>query len=177
MDSENRKRIILFTGDGKGKTTAALGISMRAAGHGMKSLIVQFVKSNKDIGELMFSADTPEIKIIQTGKGFIPENSSEDFECHRRSAQAGLCIAQKALVSGEYSLVVLDEICVAVNKQLLDEQDVLDVINGAFLGTVIVMTGRNASSGLIDIADTVTEMQCVKHGYKLNIQAQQGVEF
>ena len=177
MDTENKKRILLFTGDGKGKTTAALGITLRAAGHGMKSLMVQFVKSNKDTGELTFSAGIPEIEIIQTGSGFVPDNNCADFECHKQSAQAGLNTAQKALVSGKHPFVILDEICVAVNKQLLDERDVLDVINGACREIVIVLTGRNATQGLIDIADTVTEMKCVKHGYRQNIQALPGVEY
>jgi len=177
MDTENKKRILLFTGDGKGKTTAALGITLRAAGHGLKSLIVQFVKSDKNTGELSFSAGIPEIEIIQTGRGFVPDNDCADFECHKHSAQAGLKTAQKALVSGEYPFVILDEICVAVNKQLLDEREVLAVINGACREIVIVMTGRNASPGLIDIADTVTEMKCVKHGYRQNIRAQAGVEY
>jgi len=177
MDSENNKRILLFTGDGKGKTTAALGISLRAAGYGIKSLMVQFIKSNADTGEMMFSKGIQELEIIQTGRGFVPDNNSTDFEDHKQSAQAGLGRAQKALVSGKYPLVILDEICVAVNKQLLEEQGVLDVIKGACRDTIIIMTGRNASFGLIDIADTVTEMKCVKHGYRQNIQAQQGVEF
>lgn len=177
MDGDKNMRILLFTGDGKGKTTAALGIALRAAGHGMKSLMVQFIKSNAETGEVLFSKSIEKLEIIQTGRGFVPDSNSADYKNHRQNAQAGLSRAQKALVSGKYPVVILDEICVAIDKQLLDEQDVLNAIKDACQETVIVMTGRKASSGLIDIADTVTEMQCVKHGYKLNILAQQGVEF
>jgi cob(I)alamin adenosyltransferase len=177
MDTENTNRILLFTGDGKGKTTAALGMALRAAGHGMKSLVVQFVKSDKETGELASVEDIPEIKIVQTGKGFVPDTETAEFQIHKQCAESGLWTVQEALMTGTYQLVILDEICIAVSKNLLNEQQVLGVIEQAHANTIIVMTGRNASQGLVDVADTVTEMKCVKHGHRQNIQAQQGVEY
>ena len=177
MSSEKQTRILLFTGDGKGKTTAAAGMALRAAGHGMRSLIIQFVKNDEKTGEIAACAKIPEIEIMQTGMGFVPDRESPLFMDHKKGAERGLEIAARALSSGDYGVVVLDEICVAVSKELLDEQDVLRVIKDAKSGCVIVLTGRNAAQGLLEAADTVTEMKCLKHGYKRGVKAQMGVEF
>jgi len=174
---KDRKRIILFTGDGKGKTTAALGMVLRASGHGMKSLIIQFIKSDPDTGELAACRHIAGVEIVQTGRGFVPERTEPLFKEHRKAAAEGLDLAERALLSGGYDLVILDEICIAVWKELLDEKRVIEVVLKGGPGTCVVMTGRNATAGLISIADTVTEMRMVKHGLTEGWKAQKGVEF
>ena len=170
-------RILVFTGDGKGKTTAALGMVLRAAGHGLKSLVVQFVKADKKSGELTTVRNLPNTEIVQVGCGFPPETDSPDFSRHRTAAEKGLNVASEALRSGKYDLVVLDEIAVAIYRKLLDEAFVFQAISAAFPGVVIVLTGRRVSEKLLELADTVTEMQPFKHGMKSGWSAQKGVEF
>ncbi len=175
--TKNIKRIILFTGDGKGKTTAALGMVLRASGHGMKSLVIQFVKSDPDTGELAACRHLNGVEIVQTGRGFVPERTDPLFQEHRRAAEQGLDLAEQSLLSGGYDLIMLDEICIAVWKGLLDEKRIIDALLKGGPGTCVVMTGRNATAGLISLADTVTEMRMVKHGFAEGFKAQKGVEF
>lgn len=172
----NKPRILIFTGDGKGKTTAALGMALRASGHGMKTLVVQFVKRS-DTGEITAADKMENINIVQTGLGFLPDPGSKNFAKHIQAAEKALSIVDEAIASGNYDFVVLDEICVAVDKGLLEEKNVAKVIAGTDPKISLVLTGRNASQGLIDLADTVSDIQCVKHGYKTGIPAQKGVEF
>ena len=170
-------RILLFTGDGKGKTTAALGMVLRACGHGQKTLIIQFIKSDDSTGEIAGLKHLPRVEILQKGLGFIPPEKEQSFEKHREAAQAGLKTAAEALASGKYDLVILDEICLAIARHLLEEDQVVEVVQQASPGTCIVMTGRGARAGLIALADTVTEMHLVKHGLASGIKAQKGVEY
>jgi len=174
---KNRGRIILFTGDGKGKTTAALGMVLRASGHGMKTLVIQFVKSDPATGELAACRRLFGVESVQTGRGFIPERTSDAFQEHRSAAQEGLSMAGQALSSGKYDLIILDEICTAVGKGLLHEDQVTEVIRKGGPETCIVMTGRHATAELISLADTVTEMLPVKHGLAEGCKAQKGVEY
>ena len=177
MASEKRARILIFTGDGKGKTTAALGMAARASGHGMRSLIVQFVKGSDGSGELDAFVKIPEIEIVQTGCGFVPPPEGEKFAEHKSRAEQGLELAARAIRSGGDDIVVLDEVCVAVWKNLLEEKAVLAVISEAKPDSIVALTGRNAPPAFVEAADTVTEMKCVKHGYTQGIKAQRGVEF
>ncbi len=170
-------RILLFTGDGKGKTTAALGMALRASGHGMRTLILQFIKANSSVGEIAACRHLPGVEISQTGLGFVPEPSHPSFSEHRRAAQEGLGLAHKALMSGQYDLVVLDEICTAVAKGLLQEDSVVEALRQAHPRACVVLTGRNATKALIDLADTVTEMRFIKHGFREGRAAEKGVEY
>ncbi len=170
-------RIILFTGDGKGKTTAALGMALRAGGQGIKSLVLQFVKAGGATGELTACRGLAGMEIVQVGRGFIPDRGQEDYPEHCRAAREGLIQAEQALSSGNYGLVVLDEICVAVDRGLLTEAMVIKAIGRASPGVCVVLTGRNAAPGLMALADTVTEMRLVKHGLTAGWPAQQGVEY
>jgi cob(I)alamin adenosyltransferase len=170
-------RILLFTGDGKGKTTAGLGMAIRACGHRHKVLIIQFVKSDASTGEIAGLKHLPGVDIEQTGLGFIPPETDDAFAGHCRAAESGLKHAAQAVSSGRYNLVVLDEICLAVSRHLLREEAVMEMLKKAGPDTCIVMTGRGASPGLIDLADTVTEMLLVKHGLTAGIKAQEGVEY
>jgi cob(I)alamin adenosyltransferase len=170
-------RILLFTGDGKGKTTAAIGMAVRAAGHGMPVLVVQFIKADDSTGELAALRKLGGVDVRQVGRGFVPKPESPDFAEHREAAVRGLDEARKAIVSGQYRVVVLDEICTAVAKGLAPEVAVTEAVRAAPEGSVIVLTGRGASAGLIELADTVTEMRCLKHGHQKGLKALQGVEF
>ena len=172
-----KARVLIFTGDGKGKTTAALGLALRAAGHGMRVLVLQFVKGGQKTGELTAARQISGFEIEQRGCGFVPPASSPRFAEHRRAAEAVLREADEALLSGSYGVVVLDELCFAVSKDLVSEQAALDVVGHARPGSVLVLTGRGATPGLMAAADTVTEMCVRKHGMKAGIAAQRGVEF
>ena len=171
-----KPRILVFTGDGKGKTTAAVGMAVRAVGNGMKVKIIQFVKE-VPTGEMEVLKNTLGVEFVQAGLGFLPEESSKEFEKHITAAQEGLSIAKKAIESGKYDIVVLDEICFAISRNLLEEKAVIECVKNAKAESCIVLTGRNASNGLIELADTVSEIKCIKHGYNCGIKAQRGVEF
>jgi len=173
---KDRPRILLFTGDGKGKTTAALGMALRASGHGMRTLVVQFVKCDPSTGELEAARHLPGIEIEQHGLGFVPASASSEFVAHKQAAAKALRRAQQAIASGEYRLVILDEVCYAVTRELIEEREVSDVVNQAPADCIIVMTGRGATEGLIALADTVTEMRSVKHGFEAGRSAEKGVE-
>ncbi len=174
---QNDPRIILFTGDGKGKTTAALGVVLRAGGHGLKSLVVQFIKAAGETGELSACRHLPGVDIVQAGLGFVPDEASPPFAAHQMAAREGLDKALAAIGGGNYDLVVLDEVCPAVAKGLLTEESVAVAIKKAGGEMVIVMTGRHAPPGLTSLADTVTEMTMVKHRYGAGWPVQKGVEF
>jgi cob(I)alamin adenosyltransferase len=171
-------RILLFTGDGKGKTTAAFGIALRAAGHGLPTLIVQFIKARAATVELTALRSLAGVEVLQAGLGFVPRSDdAPQFAAHRQAATDGLRAAAGAMASGRYRMVILDEVCTALARGLLDEASVIAALRQAPADGVIVLTGRGATPGLIARADTVTEMRCIKHGFDAGLQAQPGVEF
>jgi cob(I)alamin adenosyltransferase len=171
-----RPRILIFTGDGKGKTTAALGMAFRASGHGLRSCIVQFIKSDASVGEIAAATASMLVEIHPTGLGFVPSDESPRFAQHREAAQAGLQKAADMIAGRQYSLVILDEICVAVSRGLIDLQQVVGVVEKTPPEMCLVLTGRDAPPELIAMADTVTEMLCIKHGMHEGYDAQDGVE-
>jgi len=173
----DRPRILIFTGDGKGKTTAALGMALRAAGHGMRSMVVQFVKADTTTGELAAARNVPEIEITQTGLGFVPKPSHPKYAAHKAAAEKGLQVATEGIASGDYDLVILDEITHAISTGLLSDEAVVQAVEGAGPGCSIVLTGRGATPALTELADTVTEMSSVKHALEGGRKAQKGVEF
>lgn len=167
--------IHLYTGNGKGKTTAAFGLALRNAGWGGKVLIIQFLKSSRS-GELNAVARIPEIEVRQFGTGrFLDKRSIEERDY--KLARMGLEVAEETLSSGNYTLVVLDEINVAVHLGLLKEDDVLRVLGSKHTSTEVVMTGRYAPRSFYDVADYVTEFIEVKHPYRMGIQARKGIEY
>lgn len=174
---DKKARVLLFTGDGKGKTTAALGMVMRASGHGLRSLVLQFVKSDATTGEIEACRNLPGVSILQTGLGFVPAAAAPEFAEHAHAAARGLKLAEDAVASGSYDLIVLDEICNAVARGLLDESRVISLVGRAKPHIRLVMTGRGATPGLAACADTVTEMRLVRHGLDDGIRAQEGVEY
>lgn len=170
-------RTIVFTGDGKGKTTAALGLALRACGHGMNVLIIQFVKNDPDTGEITACRLLTGIEMRQAGLGFVPDPSDPSFRQHKEKAEEGLSMAREALQSGKYEMIVLDEVCVAVSMGLLSEGAVTEAIEKRYPGMHVVMTGRGATPHIVESADTVTEMRNVKHGYQEGRKAKKGVEY
>ena len=178
MSATNKSgRILLFTGDGKGKTTAALGLVLRSVGHGYRCLVIQFIKGNSSTGELTGISHLPGVTLVQSGLGFVPPPTDPAFKQHRTKAREGLKLAAQALSGGVFDLVVLDEVCVAVSKECLEEQSLIDAVKGANHTTTIVLTGRGASDALIAIADTATEMCSIRHALQQGRAAQQGVEW
>jgi cob(I)alamin adenosyltransferase len=164
----------VYTGDGKGKTTAAVGLSIRAAGAGMKVFIAQFIKSG-DYSEIKALKKFSNcIIIIQFGRGrFIKGKPAEE---DITAAQKGLNAVKSAVSSGEYDIVILDEGNVAVTCGLLSARDILDIIAMKPESVELVITGRGADPSVIEKADLVTEMKEIKHYYQKGIQARVGIE-
>lgn len=170
-------RILLFTGDGKGKTTAALGMALRACGHKMPVSMVQFIKNDPSTGELAAAAVLHDFEIMQSGRGFVPASTKPAFADHRAAAETGLKQAAERIASGRFGLVILDEVCGAVARGLLEERQVIEAVKSAPPQTCVVLTGRDATPGLIALADTVTEMRIVKHAMQAGRGAEKGVEW
>jgi len=170
-----RGYVHVYTGEGKGKTTAAFGLALRAAGHGKRVYIGQFMKG-RPYGEISALADHPLIVVEQFGD---PERIARDAvePRHRRNADQGLARALDALASKDNDVVVLDELDVAVWFGLLHERDCIALIDARPPHVELVITGRLAPRWLIDRADLVTEMREVKHYYRQGVQARAGIEF
>ena len=174
----SRGLVQVYTGNGKGKTTAALGLALRAAGHRLKVFILQFMKGDKGYGEVRaIKLLAPFITIKQSGLcTFVDRGkpSREDI----RLARQGLETARKIIKSGKYDLVILDEINCALDYKLIKLKDVMDLIAGKPPCVELVLTGRNAHKKVIARADLVTEMKEIKHYYKnRNISSRKGIEF
>ncbi|MCK5311763.1 MAG: cob(I)yrinic acid a,c-diamide adenosyltransferase [Desulfobacteraceae bacterium] len=166
--------IHIYTGAGKGKTTAALGLALRAAGHGYKTYIGQFMKGSH-YGELNSLKNIKEIDVEQFG-GEKCITLQEVNEKHKELARNGLARIKEILAKNEYQIVILDEICVTIWFGLIAEREVIEVLNSKPFGVEIVLTGRNASPALIEHADLVTEMQEISHYYSKGIEARNGIE-
>jgi len=177
---ETKGLILIHTGDGKGKTTAAFGLALRAYGAGLNVLILQFIKGRQNSGELAalelllkIPAEN-KIEIRQCGLGFIDKNKIGE---HKAAAENALELARAEILSANWDLIILDEILYAVKFQLLDAEKVLALIKIKPPQLHIVLTGRDAPKILIDAADLVTEMKLVKHPFQRGIKAQRGIEF
>ncbi|OGD29112.1 MAG: cob(I)yrinic acid a,c-diamide adenosyltransferase [Candidatus Aminicenantes bacterium RBG_19FT_COMBO_65_30] len=168
--------IHVYTGNGKGKTTAALGLAFRAAGRGFKTYVAQFLKG-QPTGEIEAAKKLrPLIRIEQFGReGFITVKDGPGDEDVSR-ARAGLRQALEAMLSGDYRIVVLDEVNTAVHFKILPEQEVLDFLDKRPAGVEVVLTGRYAPDAFTARADLVTEMACVKHYFDRGIKARDGIE-
>jgi len=176
---EPRGLVLVNTGDGKGKTTAALGTVLRAVGYGHRCLIVQFIKGSWMYGELKsIRRLEPEVEFHRMGKGFVGiVDDNLPREEHEKAAREALTFAKEKLASGAYRLVLLDEIFVAVTLGLFSVSDVLDLLNARPAATTLILTGRGAPTEVIERADTVTEMREIKHAFRKGILAQRGVDF
>jgi cob(I)alamin adenosyltransferase len=168
--------LIVFTGNGKGKTTAALGMAMRAVGHGLRVCFIQFIKGSRRYGELdAVKRFDGLIDFHVMGKGFTwkSDNIAEDT----RLAREAWDFARTTIASGLYHAVVLDEFTYLLHYNMVDLDSCLDVLTNRFSGQHVVVTGRYAPERLLDAADLVTEMQAVKHPLASGIKAQRGIEF
>ncbi len=170
-----RGYVQVYTGNGKGKTTAALGLALRAVGRGLKVCILQFIKGGGPYGEHLIAEKlAPYLKIIQTGKpGWV---NTKDISEDRLLAQEALEQARQLLTSGDYDLMILDEINGAAGFGLIDVEQILELISLKPERVELVLTGRNAHERVIEAADLVTEMREVKHYYKAGVPARIGIE-
>ena len=170
--------VLINTGNGKGKTTAALGTAIRHAGYGRKVLVLQFIKGTWHYGEMDALALIPQITFERSGMGFYKIlDDKYPEEVHKQAAAAGLTRARHAVSSGEFSLVVLDEIIYAIDEGLLALPDVLDMMALRRPDVSVILTGRNAPAELIEIADTVTEMKEIKHPFQQGVLALKGIDY
>jgi cob(I)alamin adenosyltransferase len=177
--SDSRCGLILInTGPGKGKTTAALGTALRAAGNGMRVLMLQFLKGSWHYGELdAVKAFGEDFILKQMGRGFVKVGGAETDPEDLRMVEEAWSEAREAIFSGEWDLIVLDEINYAIGYGMLDPAAVADTLRQRPVNLHVILTGRNAHPLLIELADTVTEMREVKHAYQKGILAQRGIEF
>ena len=167
--------VVVHTGDGKGKSTAGFGVAMRAAGHGQKVAVIQFIKGTWKTGEQAALKRFPEITHVVSGDGFTW--NTQDRKQDTASAQKGGQTARDFITSGEYDVVVLDELCVARSYEYLDTDEVGGELLRRPEKVSVVVTGRRAPAALIEAADTVTEHVAVKHAYAAGIKARRGIEF
>ena len=168
--------LLVFTGDGKGKTTAALGLALRALGHGQRVCMIQFIKGNTGCGELLAAARLRDLFDVHVmGRGFTWK--SDDLEKDRAKARTAWELAEEILTRGAYSLVILDELTYLSRYNMVAEEDILRGLARRPPDMHVVVTGRDASDALIAAADLVTEMREIKHPYKQGIRAQKGIEY
>jgi cob(I)alamin adenosyltransferase len=170
--------IIVNTGDGKGKTTAALGTALRACGHGMRVLVLQFIKGTWHYGELDAAKRlAPEMEIVPMGEGFVDLTKKPPDP--RDVAAAEKCFArfEEAAKSGKYDMIVLDEIGYALNYGLLKVDRVAETLSRKPEKLHVILTGRDMPKELLDMADTVTEMKELKHAFRKGVKAIKGIEF
>jgi cob(I)alamin adenosyltransferase len=178
MNDSRRGLILINTGPGKGKTTAAMGTALRAVGNGMRVLMLQFLKGSWHYGELdavrVFGTS---FVLKQMGRGFVKVGGAETDPEDIRLVQSAWEEARAAINSGEWDMVILDEINYAIGYGMLDPSAVADTLRSRPEMVHVLLTGRNAHPLLVDMADTVTEMREVKHAYQKGILAQRGIEY
>ncbi|MGA2652554.1 MAG: cob(I)yrinic acid a,c-diamide adenosyltransferase [Terracidiphilus sp.] len=177
--TDSRKGLLLInTGPGKGKTTAAMGTALRAVGCGMKVLMLQFIKGSWHYGELdAVKAFGSDFVLKQMGRGFVKIGGAETDPEDVQLVEAAWAEARAAIYSGDWDMVVLDEINYAIGYGMLDPAMVADALRDRPEMVHVILTGRNAHPLLVELADTVTEMREVKHAYQKGILAQRGIEY
>lgn len=177
MEGNYKGLVQIYTGEGKGKTTAALGLALRAVGHGLQVYIIQFMKGKSGSGELKaLKRLQPECQIEHFGaQGWV--HKGENLEEHIREVRIAFRRAQEIITSGKWNIVILDEIFNALWFELIPESEVLELLNHKPLHVELVLTGRNASPAFIERADLVTEMVQRKHPFEQGIMARQGIEY
>ena len=178
LTDSRRGLLLITTGPGKGKTTAALGTALRAVGNGMRVLVLQFLKGSWHYGELD-AAEAFEGRLVlrQMGRGFVKVGGAETDPEDIRLVEQAWAEAREAIYSGEWDMVVLDEINYAIGYKMLDPEVVADALRNRPEMVHVILTGRNAHPVLVELADTVTEMREVKHAYQKGILAQRGIEY
>jgi cob(I)alamin adenosyltransferase len=177
---ESRKGlIIVHTGPGKGKTTAALGTAFRAVGQGLKVLMVQFIKGSWHYGELDAARLLGEerLKILPMGRGFVKVGTEKPDPEDVRMVEQAWQLASTSIASGEFDLIILDEINYAISYRMLDPEIVTEALRKKPEMLHVILTGRNAHPAIVELADLVTEMREVKHPFQRGIAAQKGIEY
>ena len=171
--------VIVYTGKGKGKTTAALGLALRAVGYNHKVCMIQFIKGSWHYGEMTSSKRLePEFELTAVGRGFVGIiDDKTPVEEHKRIADEALRVAQEKISSKRYDIVILDEVNYAVNLGLVNLDDVLELVRQKPEDVNLVLTGNYAKDALIELADLVTEMKEIKHPFKSGLRAKKGIDF
>lgn len=165
----------VYTGDGKGKTTAALGLALRACGHGLKVYIIQFMKGDIEYGEIKAAGFIPNLTIVQFGRAdFVDRNNPHKEDVNL--AQQALEHAKTIIQRGEHDLLILDELNVAIDYNLVPLKEALNLIDSKSDNMEIIITGRNAHEKIIERADYVTRMDNIKHPYDRGVEARNGIE-
>lgn len=179
MPETRKGLIIVHTGPGKGKTTAALGTAFRAVGQGLKVLMVQFIKGSWHYGELDAAKLLGEdrFQILPMGRGFVKVGAEKPDPEDVRLVEEAWRFARAKIESGEFDLVILDEINYAVSYKMLDAAEVAETLKRKPAMVHVILTGRNAHPAIVECADLVTEMREVKHPYQRGIVAQRGIEY
>ena len=171
--------VIVYTGGGKGKTTAALGLALRAIGYNHKVCMIQFIKGSWHYGEMNSSKKLePEFELIAVGKGFVGiMDDKSPREEHEKIAEEAIKICKEKISSRNFDLVILDEVNYAIDLGLINIEDVIELIKTKPDSLDVVLTGNNAKQEIIDLADLVTEMKEIKHPFKSGIKAKKGIDF
>ena len=170
-----RGLLMVYTGQGKGKTTAALGLVFRALGRGLQVAVVQFIKGKWKTGERVFAASLPNLTFLVMGEGFTWE--SDDLSRDRNAALQAWQKAAALIASGEHQLVVLDEITYAINYGFIALDEVVAALRARPAGVHVTITGRNAPEALCQDADLVTEMKSIKHPFERGLKAVVGIDY
>ncbi|HHT9131510.1 MAG TPA: cob(I)yrinic acid a,c-diamide adenosyltransferase [Candidatus Tripitaka californicus] len=172
---QRRGTVQVYTGEGKGKTTAALGQALRAVGHGWKVIVIQFLKARQGVGEIAAAKDIPNLHILQFGSGhFVCNKPTQEDQA---LAQQAWQKAREATLSGEYDMVILDEINVAIHYKMIAVQEVLKLVEERPPHVELILTGRYAHPKLLEVADLVSEIKAVKHPYTSGVKAREGIEY
>ena len=178
MSELRRGLIIVNTGPGKGKTTAAMGTALRAVGNGMRVLMLQFLKGSWHYGELdAVQAFGDKFVMKQMGRGFVKVGGAETDPEDIKLVEQAWVEAEQAIMSGQWDLVILDEINYAIGYGMLDPAKVAEVLKRKPEMVHVILTGRNAHPSIVELADTVTEMRQVKHAFEKGVMAQRGIEY
>ena len=171
--------VIVYTGNGKGKTTAALGMALRAIGYDHKVCMLQFIKGSWHYGEMDSSKKLePNFELIAVGKGFVgilDDNSPR--EEHEKYAAEAVRICREKIFSEEYDVIILDEVNYAITLGLIDVQEIIKIIKEKPSDLDLVLTGRDVKEEIVELADLVTEMKEIKHPFKSGIKAKKGIDF
>lgn len=175
MTTEKPGLIMVFTGDGKGKTTAAVGQAVRALGHGYRVFMIHFMKG-RDYGEFLATEHMPNLTVVRAGRDcFVSRDNPDPIDTEL--AKEGFARAEKAILSGDYDMVVLDEINVAVDYGLIAEEELLNLLKKKPDRVSVILTGRGASTELVKIADMVSEVLAIKHHYDKGAECCKGIEY
>ena len=171
--------VIVYTGNGKGKTTAALGMALRASGYEYKICMLQFIKGSWHYGEIDSSKKLePNFELIQVGKGFVgilDDNSPR--EEHEKYAAEALRICREKIFSEKYNVIILDEVNYAISLGLINVKEIIKIIKEKPASLDLVLTGRDVKDEIVELADLVTEMKEIKHPFKFGIKAKKGIVF